>query len=399
MKKTFICFLVLLLFYGCKKKQEALNVNLEHLEKNPYQTILDFLENESLKYKEKSTALLISGLKTKIDKKSIQFEKYYDSKVIVATIISESNRISNELVGQNRLERYNNVFSRLIFYTNQDTIVNAEVIECHTNLSELSVQKDLPGIINFNPLQYKGEVRYRQINQKFLYTVLYENERKGYLVVKNGSQTNHQEVSNKTETNCIDWYIITTYTYPDGTQTVTEAYIGTTCGDPDGCNPDPYLQQLTSGTCPGSGGSPGSDEDPTDRPQKRLCGSYNWKTTGTPNGAGNTVIKNLWATFSPNNNPSVRITITFSDACITIPSYCSINQATLSTMFNDAFNAAVAVVEAGLSSGTIPPGDWSIKAALDAAIKTALIVECAGSHFVNQGCTPDIPWQLPTFCD
>ena len=403
MKKTFISYLVLLLIFACKKKEVNFN-DLPNIEKDSYEAILNFLENEALESSNKTTTSYIQGLKSKIDKKSIQIEKYYNSKVIVVSLTNENSfyeKAPHGTISRTESYSYTNTFNLLVFHLNQDTIINAEILECHTNQSEQIFQDDIASLINFNPNKYKGEVRYRKLNQKFLYTLLYEDDKKGYLTVKKGSELNLQNHT-VTETNCIDWYIVTTYTYPDGSQTVTEQYIGTTCGDPEGCNPDPYLEQLTSAACGGPGGSGGGtpgNEDPSAIPHKKLCGSYNWKITGAPNGASNTNIKNLYATYSPNNNPSVRITVTFSDACVTIPNHCSTNQATLSTMLNDAFNNAVLVVEAGLSSNTIPGADWAIKDALDAAFKAALKVECPGSHFANQGCTPDIPWQLPTFCD
>lgn len=392
-----------MIFIGaCTKKVESVSEKELQLQSKLYKTVIDYFDKEIQKTKDNETLLYLKSLKEKIDKKSLAIVDYHNTKAIVLSIgknsILESEDNNLEKI---ETETFNNVFNRLVFYLNQDTIINAETLECRTNMSEEVLENDLSGIVNFNPSNYKGQVRHRKLNQKFLYTVMYETDRKGYLVVKKGGQNNESHPSGiAVNSDCIDWYIVTTYTYPDGTQTVTEEYIGSTCGDPDGCTPDPYLQQLPSGACNGGGGNSGSNGGPNDDdiPRKKLCGNYTWKTTGAPQGAANTVIKNLWATFGQNNNPAIRITVSFSDACITIPNHCSTNQATLSSMFNDAFNAAVTTVEAGLSSGTIPPGDLFIKSALDAAIKAALIVECAGSHFVNQGCTPDIPWQLPTFC-
>lgn len=44
-----------------------------------------------------------------------------------------------------------------------------------------------------------------------------------------GNKNTSNETASSTNSGCIDWYIVTTYTYPDGTQYTTEEYIGTTC--------------------------------------------------------------------------------------------------------------------------------------------------------------------------
>lgn len=402
MKKLNFFYFLLLLISSCNKKHDLVESQTS-AKINNYGKVINFLANQSAKYTDKETLLHIQYLKESIDSENIKIINYHNSKAIVVSL--RSNDLSTNSYNKLSIEtdnHYNNIFNRLIFYVHQDTIAGAESIECRTNMSEDVLNNDISGVINFKPNNYKGEVRYRKLNQKFLYTLYYENMRNGYLVVK---KRNQNDIENKSQTECnnpIDWYLVTTYTYPDGTQTITEEFIIRTCGDPDGCVPDPYLEQIPSGACSGGGGSSGgnpSGEDPNLIPRKQLCGNYSWKTTGAPQGAGNTVIKNLWATFAPDATPWVRITVSFSDACITIPNHCSTNQNTLSQMFNSAFNAAVLVIETGLSSNTIPPADEQIKAALYASIKASLIVECPGSHFVNQGCTPDIPWKLPTFCD
>lgn len=396
--KNSVFYIMLLMILACKKKEEIQGYKAT-VENNPYEVIINFLEKESLRNTNKATVSYIERLKLKIEKSSIQLVNYYDSKVIVVSL-SKQEALGENQTQSNRIASYHNFFNRLVFYLNQDTIINAEILEFHTDQGEQALQNDMSGIINFNPLQYQGEIRYRQLNHKFIYSVLYDSGKKGYAVVKKKNEINNNNAFNSVTNDCIDWYLITTYTYPDGSQTVTEEFVGRTCSDPNGCSPDPYLDQLPSGECSGGGGSPGGSGGDSfeDVPRKKLCGNYNWKITGSPNGASNTVIKNLFATYSPNNNPGVRITVTFSDACVTIPNYCSTNQTTLSAMLNDAFNNAVSVVEARLSNNTIPGADWAIKAALDAAFKAALILECPGSHFANQGCTPDIPWQFPTFC-
>ena len=51
----------------------------------------------------------------------------------------------------------------------------------------------------------------------------------------------------KTNSVCIDWYLVTTYYYADGTSTQTSEYEGTTC---DGCDNGMY-----ESLCPIDGGA------------------------------------------------------------------------------------------------------------------------------------------------
>jgi len=55
---------------------------------------------------------------------------------------------------------------------------------------------------------------------------------------------------------CIDWYLVTTYHWADGSSTESEDYLGTTCDDCD--NPE------YASICPGNGGGGSGDNTPPD---------------------------------------------------------------------------------------------------------------------------------------
>lgn len=66
---------------------------------------------------------------------------------------------------------------------------------------------------------------------------------------------NNISESNQKTNGCIDWYLVTTYHYADGSTYQTREYVGTTC---DGCS-DPNYQSI----CPDNGGGGGGLGDPS----------------------------------------------------------------------------------------------------------------------------------------
>ncbi|MEJ7828969.1 MAG: hypothetical protein WKF91_12250 [Segetibacter sp.] len=106
-------------------------------------------------------------------------------------------------------------------------------------------------------------------------------------------QKNKTGRRNQKTSSCIDWYLVTTYHYSDGSSYQTEEYIGTTC---DGCD-DPDYQSV----CPdGGGGDGGGDEgdvNPVEESQAQMLTTSTASAPdygGGPNGGGGTDIATNW---------------------------------------------------------------------------------------------------------
>lgn len=302
-------------------------------------------------------------------------------------------------------KKFANKHERLIIYLHNGKIADVKTVQILTNEDHTSINNHLADIINFKKSEFNGDVIYRNLKGKFLYTVHYSKDSFGYsnLTTKSNSKKSTIKTSSTIKTNnieCIDWYLITTITYTDGSQSVSEEYVGTTCHST--CQSDPYQSQNFCDDNPGGGGGGEIPTEFTTTPNLKLCGQYSWTLSGgLPDGAKNTVIGNLTATFSPNNNPTITLSARFADACVTIPNYCSTNEYTLSLMFNTAFNKAVSSVESRLGSngpGQIPAGDYFVYEELKKEIQKELNIECQGSVFNNGGCSSNITRIKPQFC-
>jgi len=69
---------------------------------------------------------------------------------------------------------------------------------------------------------------------------------------------NKETTSSNRENQCIDWYLVTTYHYVDGSSSQDEEYLGTTCDD---CSGDPSVYMSL---CNDGGGGGGGDNTPPD---------------------------------------------------------------------------------------------------------------------------------------
>jgi hypothetical protein len=87
------------------------------------------------------------------------------------------------------------------------------------------------------------------------------------LKVEDKEKLGRRNVPNTRDDGCIDWYIVTTYTYPNGTQYTTEEYLTTTCNNNscEASNPyGEYLECINEGE--GGGGGLGLGDVSNDYP-------------------------------------------------------------------------------------------------------------------------------------
>lgn len=107
-------------------------------------------------------------------------------------------------------------------------------------------------IFNNKPVNDNGMFKFLSISGTWIYQLEYKN---GKLYSNGIIKTNEVNGTQKTNSTCIDWYLVTTYHYSDGSSYQTSEYVGTTC---DGCDNLNY-----ESLCPGGdgGGGSGSNDD------------------------------------------------------------------------------------------------------------------------------------------
>lgn len=118
--------------------------------------------------------------------------------------------------------------SKALFFINQEEIARSYLIVfSNTNVNH----NDL--IISFfnyslNPDSYSGKLTLYNLFQDIQFFNIIEDGR----LIANGNinGTKNGNASGRTS-GCIDWYLITTYYYADGSKKTTDQYVFTTCDD------------------------------------------------------------------------------------------------------------------------------------------------------------------------
>jgi hypothetical protein len=132
-------------------------------------------------------------------------------------------------------------------------IRKGQLIQYFNNKSlETLHQNTFSKIFNSKAIEVDGKFRIRSLSGRYLYDIEYKNgSLYSYSVMKPKTKvSNSSNRESPMGSGCIDWYLITTITYSDGTTYTSEQYIGTTCG---GCAPDPNNETEGCGT--GGGGT------------------------------------------------------------------------------------------------------------------------------------------------
>ncbi len=206
--------------------------------------------------------------------KSLQFDK--------SLIIENPNSLSKQFIikindEDNEWDEY------LSFIKIGNSFTTFGIIKVSQYSTEVEL-RNLENFINEFRLEKNFKLSLFQLNKKHIIT--YEGlDNDGIKRIRIDKKNNLRLTSSFANTrgdDCTDWYMITTYTYPDGTQSQTETYVGTTCGNGDCGIGGPYNQNLeciNPGEGGGSGGGDGVVGDP-------LCRqSFNF-TSITPQGLG-----------------------------------------------------------------------------------------------------------------
>ena len=195
---------------------------------------------------------------------------------------------------------------------------------------------------------------------------------------------NSNKLTSISASGCIDWYIITTYTFPDGTQYTTEEYIGRTC---DECIPDPNFASVVSFECGLQSG--GADYGLAENLSKvaKLCAEFSWVKVGQSYTASARGIANRFHNTSTNQS----IFINFPQSCITIPHY-NLTPVLADKAFNDTYNHAAQSVLWDLEMGLCPPTEFEIKKRLKNYADSYLRVHFPGAVWtVGAICAGNIP--------
>jgi hypothetical protein len=261
---SIIGFFILLGFLSCKKNKDDFQRNSTEIEKQA---------KAWLKSIEASLPDSLFGkLKSKISSADFAFSK----------AISQEN--TGRLLFFIKVKDYDTKLDEyLSFAKMNNTYQTIGLIK----VSQAYLANELDNIekfVNHNTLDENFRLSFYRLNQRHISS--YEGTPHSglkQLYIRSGNQLKKGYAKKDTQEgrllNCTDWYIVTTYTNPDGTQYQTESYIGTTCEGGDCQSSDPYGQTLdciNSGEGSGDAGGDLGNGNPYPDNGKLSCSSFSF---------------------------------------------------------------------------------------------------------------------------
>ncbi|HEV8284288.1 MAG TPA: hypothetical protein VGQ09_08255 [Chitinophagaceae bacterium] len=224
--------LIIVFFNSCKKETSQNLSNTEIIVK-----VNSWLEQQKSE-KQPNKAANIDLLKNNLDFSKLEFEKSDNEEQILIIPINESFKTIK------KIDKNLNLNLLLIINKSGD-IRKGNLVLYSSENGELNKipRNTFYHIFNTSTPECNGTFKFLSVTGWLQYELTYKNNHlysAGIVKAKENSPNSGQAA--RTETECIDWYLVTTYYYSDGTTDQIEEYIGRTC---TGCD-DPYIQ----GHCP-----------------------------------------------------------------------------------------------------------------------------------------------------
>src|SRR4030095_13257141 len=259
-QRYFGLFLVLglpILISSCKKEgaipKDTPSENLVIINK-----INAWLEETKKADTSQHSTTTIQSIKDNLDFTKISFEKLSDKEkfCIVA--------LKNEFQSSYNINKYK--ITNVVFILNEnDSIRKGNIIQfLPDNSSSITIipHNTFYKIFNHQLLDVDGKFSFLSIKDRIIWEIGYKDKKPYSYGVAEARESNSDPVGRVNE--CINWYLVTTYTYTDGTTYTTEQYLYTDCGR---CE----QTRLANGTvyrinCGGGGGGGTGTSYPVSKP-------------------------------------------------------------------------------------------------------------------------------------
>lgn len=217
-------FILVLSFISCKKES-----NDAGIAKGPGNGMLilriqSWLEKQKTDLPETSKAR-IDSLKGALEYNNLHLEKYRGVEEFIVVPISKSFKSTHN-------QDKDPVNYLVLVLKNSDSITNGNIIQYVSSNDQAFLPKNtFTKIFTYKNLDCSGQFTVLSVTDHFRYELVFESGR--LKSVAEHSKRNAEEGSSGRVNGCIDWYLITTYYFYDGSSSTYETYLGTTCsGDP-----------------------------------------------------------------------------------------------------------------------------------------------------------------------
>lgn len=272
--------------------------------------------------------------------------------------------------------------SHIVFLFTEDTIVNSFIVSLSVKNS--IINKD---VLTLHALQldettdaFSAKISIFNLEMELLQFNNYVNGQK----IETGVTTKKEYIDDggRIQQTCVDWYLVTTNFYSDGSTETTTVYLFTTCSE------EFSLAGRTKRIkCGGGGGSNNNDPIFEQTSQNRICGSYGFLKVGDGY-TGEVLGLGVTAHHSSTNRV---VEVTWPSMCITFGSALS-NSVMASEKLVEAWNAATNDFQAWLNASTRNPTDFEIARYLLSRFKFYLGLFSGGYTAVTtSSCVGQIP--------
>lgn len=241
----FCMVIVTMLFNSCQKDASSTN---ENSNKEIIAKVNAWLDSQKSP-NQPNKAANIELLKNNLDFSSSRFENLsHDEQLLVIPI--------KEALKKEKNINKNSILNLVIILNNLENIKEANIIQylpSSSNMVDKITGNTFKNIYGKGVVSDNGMFRFLSVTGRWLYQLSYENGKLySSASVQENNNANLHKVSARMNETCIDWYLVTTFYWADGSITQTSEYVGTTC---DGCD-DPNEMSL----CPDGIGGGGNGE-------------------------------------------------------------------------------------------------------------------------------------------
>lgn len=173
--------------------------------------------------------------------------------VVVENLRGNEQLLIVNIKNLNNFQEYGK--AKALFFINQGEIVRSHLIV----LSDMNAKHNdlISTFFNYSssPFSYSGKLTLYSLFQDIQFFNIIEH---GRLIANGNINGSKDKNPNGRTKGCIDWYLVTTYYYADGSRRTTDQYLFTTCDDE--CN----TTRIATGRikCGGGGGGSGTTSSP-----------------------------------------------------------------------------------------------------------------------------------------
>ena len=269
-----LCSLFLSIFiFSCRKNES----NLEDSQNESYEYLIPkiklWLDKQKNDLPESSVAR-IDSLKENLTYTEIRLEKYKESKDFIVVPVSNGFKSKNN-------STKNSMDYLVMVFENRDSITKGNIIQYISSNGQKVLKNTFTKIFNYQILESNGQFTVLSITDFFRYELKFANG-KLKSVTDRRPRTSIRNGSGRTS-NCVDWFLITTIYYIDGSSESFDEYLFTSCnGDPQCQNTKMSNGRSLRLNC---GGGSGNDIDFEYEKRKYVT----WQVV--PNGVGGAYVE------------------------------------------------------------------------------------------------------------